>query len=133
LSRFNPMLGNWLGMVWALGVGASLLVLVVGIALWPRLAIIRRDPASREYQRFCRRLARCRIPRGAAEAPEDYARRAIALRPDLGNDIKRITRLYLAARYGPEGGTTPRDLRDAVAAFRPARRPAAKLEPSQPT
>ncbi|MDD5388763.1 MAG: DUF3488 and transglutaminase-like domain-containing protein [Gallionellaceae bacterium] len=133
LSRFNPMLGNWLGMVWALGLGASLLVLVVGISLWPRLAIIRRDPASREYQRFCRALARCRIPRGAAEAPEDYARRAAALRPDLGNDIKRITRLYLIARYGPEGGATPRDLRDAVAAFRPARRPAAKLESSQPT
>ncbi|MDP2431843.1 MAG: DUF3488 and DUF4129 domain-containing transglutaminase family protein [Pseudomonadota bacterium] len=126
LSRFNPMLGNWLGMVWALGLGASLLVLVVGIALWPRLAIIRSDPASREYQRFCRALARCRVPRGAAEAPEDYARRAVALRPDLGNEIKRITRLYLAARYGPEGGDTLRDLQAGVRAFRPARRPAAK-------
>jgi len=140
LSRLNPMLANWLGMVWALGLGASLLILVVAVSLLPRLAIVRRDPASREYQRFCRALARCGIPRGAAEAPEDYARRTLALRPDLGNDIKRITRLYLASRYGPGGyrrvGASStdllRELHTVVAAFRPARQPPAKLKASQP-
>ncbi len=123
LSQLNPLLAHWQSMVWALGMGALLILLALSAALWPRLASIRRDPASREYQRFCRALARCGIPRGVAEAPEDYARRAVALRPDLSNGIKRITRLYLAARYGPEGGDTLRDLRSAVAAFRPARRP----------
>ena len=133
LASLNPLLANWQGMVWALGVGASLLVLGVAAALWPRLAVIRCDPASRAYQRFCRALARCGIARSAAEAPEDYARRAVSLRPDLGNEIRRITRLYLASRYGPESGDSPRDLKNAVAGFRPTRRSPAKLRASPPT
>jgi transglutaminase-like putative cysteine protease len=121
LARLNPLLANWQGMVWALGVGAALLVLAVAVALWPRLAVTRRDPASREYQRFCRALARHGIPRGAAEAPEEYARRAVARRPDLGIKIRHITRLYLACRYGTEGNEALRDLRAAVRTFRPGR------------
>jgi len=141
LARLNPLLADWRSRVWALGLGATLLVVGVAAALWPRQAVIQSDPASREYQRFCRALARLGLPRGAAEAAEDYARRAQARRPDLGNEIKRITRLYLASRYGPAGyqrgaaaaDDALRDLKNAVAAFRPGRRPAAKLGVSEPT
>lgn len=130
LSSLNPLLAHWQSMVWALAMGATLIVLVIAAALWPRLGGGRRDPASREYHRFCRALGRRGIPRGAAEAPEDYARRAIGMRPDLGNEIRNITRLYLASRYGPEHTDGQRQLRAAVAAFRPR---AATLKTAQPT
>jgi hypothetical protein len=130
LASLNPLLAHWQSMVWALGMGATLIVLGLAAALWPRLGGGRRDPASREYHRFCRALGRCGISRGLAEAPEDYARRAIDLRPDLGNEISNITRLYLASRYGPVNADDPQQLRAAVAAFRPR---AAKLKAAQPT
>lgn len=126
LSRFNPFLGDWRGMVWALGIGASLLIFLAAALLWPRMAEIQRDPASRAWQRFCRRLTRCGIEREAGyagESAEAYAVRAINRRPDLGNEIRCITRLYLACRYGPEDGDKLKELRAAVAAFRPLHRP----------
>ncbi len=137
LASINPLLAHWQSMVWALGMGGLLIVLGISAALWPRLASVCRDPASREYLRFCRALARCGLPRGAAEAPEDYARRVLSRRPDLGNEIKRVTRLYLAARYGPGDDATQRELRaavaSAVASTRPGHRPPAKLDASPPT
>ncbi len=123
LSAFNPLLAHWQSMVWALGMGALLIVLLLSASLLPRLARVHHDAASRDYLRFCRSLARLGLPRGAAEAPEDYARRAGDWRPDLGRAIDNITRLYLASRYGPGDDETLRRLRAAVAAFRPRRRP----------
>jgi hypothetical protein len=133
LARLNPFLAEWQGMVWALGGGAVILVLTALALLWPRLARVRRDPASRAYLRFCGRLARRGIARAAAEAPLDYAGRASRLRPELAEEIQRITRLYLASRYGQAGDVALRELRVAVAAFRPRRRSTAKLTPPQPT
>ena len=133
LAGLSPLLANWQGMVWALVVGAVLLVVAAAVILWPRLAVIRSDPASREYQRFCRALARHGIPRGASEAPEDYARRAVAQCPDLAINIRHITRAYLACRYGTEGNDALRDLQAAVRAFRPRRHPAAKLKAAKST
>lgn len=130
LSSLNPLLAHWQSMIWALAMGATLLVLAIAASLWPRHANAHRDPASREYRRFRQALARRGIPPGPAEAPEDYARRASGLRPELGNEIKRITRLYLECRYGPAAPANLRELRAAVAAFRPR---AATLKSSTPT
>lgn len=130
LSTLNPLLAHWQSMVWALGMGALLIVLALSASLLPRLARAQRDPASREYLRYCRTLARLGLPRGAAEAPEDYARRVGESRPDLVREVDGITRLYLRCRYGPDDDETRRRLRAAVAAFRPSRRPADKLAAS---
>ncbi len=117
LAHLTPLMARWQGMAWALGLGATALLLVVGVAILPRKT--RRDPASRECQRFCRALAHRGIVRGAAEAPEDYARRAAGGLPDLDREIHQITRLYLACRYGPGGEDDLRALRRAIAGLPP--------------
>ena len=120
LARLNPLLAHWQGMVSALAIAAALVLLALAAALLPQWQRQRRDPASRAYQRFCRALGRRGIPCGAAETAEDFGRRAAALRPDLEAEIRHITRLYLAQRYGP--GTTGglRELQTCVSRFRPA-------------
>lgn len=120
LASLSPLLAHWQSMVWALGMGAVLVIAILSAALWPRLAKNRPDAASRDYQRFCRSLARVGIARGPAEAPEDFAQRASIQRPDLIKPIQIITRLYLKSRYGPGGAAALRRLHAAVVAFRPA-------------
>ncbi len=127
LARLSPLMARWQGMAWALGLGATVLLLVVCVAILPRTA--RHDPASREYLRFCRTLAHRGIARGAAEAPEDYARRATGWLPDLGRDIQYITRLYLTCRYGPGGEDDLSALRRAITGFPPRLR---RRNPTQP-
>jgi transglutaminase-like putative cysteine protease len=129
LERLNPMLASWQGMVWALAVGGSILVLLAAFALLPRLARGRMDPVRRDYERYRRALARVGIVSGQAEAPEDLAHRAQALNPSLGVQAKHITRLYLAARYGPDGADAAAELARVVREFRPRRQSAATLEP----
>lgn len=113
LQRLSPYLGDWRGMATALAVAAAVMLLAAALFLLPKRP--RRDVATRLYQRYCRRLG---LPRGAAEAPEDHARRAAAHFPSDAAAIQSITRLYLACRYGPADATAQKQLRAAVAAFR---------------
>lgn len=85
--------------------------------LWPTRAA-RLDPASRLYRRFCRKLARKELIRGAQEGPQNFARRAVQALPQVSSDIEQITRLYLAVRYGDHTGSM-RELRERITRFQP--------------
>ena len=83
------------------------------------------DRARRCYLRFCRRLAAAGGPRLAAgEGPLDFAQRAVDALPKAADEIRRVTNLYVALRYGRPGSQGVTDLagqfEKAVAAFRPS-------------
>ncbi len=59
------------------------------------------DPAARAWQRFCARLARRGVKRGAHEGPLDFTERAVAQRPEWAAAIREIGGLYARLRYGP--------------------------------
>lgn len=104
-----------LAMVLSACIAASLLLTA---ALWARRPPL--EPAVRYYQTFCRRLARRGIPRSPAEGPLRFAARAAALRPELASQVRLITQLYTALRYGahPQPQWLNR-LRQQVHGFRP--------------
>ncbi|MDP1897895.1 MAG: DUF4129 domain-containing protein, partial [Sulfurimicrobium sp.] len=81
----------------------------------PRRAI---DPALAAYQKFCAKLARQGIARAPGEGPVDFAARASRSRPELANQINRITRLYLTLRYGQRHPAWLPRLRKAIRRFR---------------
>lgn len=102
--------------------GASLLACIIVIMLAVALWLIRRRPAAdplvRAYARFCKKVARLGIKRRPAEGPSAYAERVCGLHPGLSGSVRRITDLYVDIRYAEAGGDV-RDLRKAVATFRP--------------
>ena len=127
LARLNPFLATWQGMAWGLAAAGSALLLLMAVLVMPRLAKRKTDPASRLYARFCQRLSRRGIVRGVAEGPADFAARAAALRPDLAEPIRHITRLYLALRYGQAEADGLAEFKRVVDEFRPKRiRPASE-------
>ena len=76
------------------------------------------DPARRQYDRFCRKLAHAGLARAPHEGPQAFADRCSRRRPPLAAAVGEITRLYLAVRYSPAG--TPgvgQELRRRVAGF----------------
>lgn len=78
-----------------------------------------RDAVQELYERYCRKLARAGIVRGAAEGPLALAERARARRPDLAPAIDRITAHYVALRYGRPARGELRALARQVRRFRP--------------
>jgi transglutaminase-like putative cysteine protease len=99
---------DWQDLALVLGLGLAVaLALLSGWLAWefrPRPA----DPATANYRRFVRRLARRGVERAPHEAPRDFAARVRRLRPDLGPAASAITELYLRLRYMPVHGA--RDL-----------------------
>ena len=59
------------------------------------------DPVARAWQRFCTRLARQGLKRGAHEGPLDFTERAVAQKPEQAGLIREIGELYTRLRYGP--------------------------------
>ncbi len=100
---------------------------VLGAALYMVLEWRGRPPApapaSRLYDRFCRRLAKRKLTRAPEEAPRDFARRVGERLPALAAQAREITELYLALRYLPpdQAQGTLADLRREVSAFRVGR------------
>jgi transglutaminase-like putative cysteine protease len=119
LARLNPFLATWQGMVWGLAVAVGAALLFASLWLIPRLVRVQLDPTSRLYARFCRRLQKRGITRGSAEGPEDFARRAAALRPDLAASIEQISQLYLELRYGRAQADQLARLQQMINAFKP--------------
>jgi hypothetical protein len=81
------------------------------------------DPAARQFDRFCRRLARFAVQqRSPHEGPAEYGKRAQRALPAAARDIEAIVNAYLRARYEPDGDRAALvELRRRVTAFRPAR------------
>ena len=113
---------NWLQLALVLGgLVAALMALYWLYLLWdqrpPKL-----PPVSRDYARFCARLAKLGLPRAAYEGPLDYAQRVAAARADLAGAVHEITDRYVELRYEDEGDAAA--FRQMVRGFRPSRKPA---------
>jgi transglutaminase-like putative cysteine protease len=121
LSHLGFSEANWQTLSVVLVVFAGMAVLIgAGLALRD-LRGVRRDPAKLAYDRFCGKLARRGVPRGAAEGPRVFAVRAAQQRPDLAAAINDITTLYVGLRYAGESGTaeTLQQLERRIRAFKP--------------
>jgi protein-glutamine gamma-glutamyltransferase len=120
LERFG--IRDWYQMTLALTIFVvSFLAILGGILLWQARPQLANDPALREWERFCRTLARHKLARHAYEGPCDYAQRACLERPDLAADVARISGLYIRLRYigSDNDAETLRQLKDSVRSFKP--------------
>lgn len=104
-----------------IGLMLAAATLATGSIVW---ALIRQprppDLWARGYALYCRRLAAVGLARSPAEGPSDFGERVTRTRPDLAEQVARITSLYVRNRYGPE--CDPDDavrFRRAVRGFRP--------------
>jgi transglutaminase-like putative cysteine protease len=122
LAGLNPMLATLRGMISLLVIMATATLLLLSLRLLGQRRS-RGDRTVRAYARFCARLGRLGLPRAPAEGAEAFGRRAAQARPDLAEEIDRITRLYVDLRYGMADPAATRPLEAAVRGFRPARRP----------
>ena len=66
---------------------------------WSTLRRTSRDPASKLYARFCKKMARAGIKHHDWEGAEEYSQRILQQRPELIRPVKRITWLYNRLRY----------------------------------
>lgn len=107
---------RWANMIAVMALGV-VLVLAVTAAVW-RFTRKNEDPVVAAYRRYCAKLDRFGYPRRPAEGPVDYARRLLEARPDLAAPVNRITRLYVALRYGRAAPAGVALLRKHVASFR---------------
>jgi len=105
-KQFLQRLG--LGQLSATGIGlvlvgsmVALLLLVAGWMFWRRSPA---DPVVVLYERYCGRLAKRGLVRGAAEGPLDFCRRVATVRPADAGQAKLITSLYVALRYQSGAG-----------------------------
>jgi transglutaminase-like putative cysteine protease len=102
----------WLGGLLALCGGAAALL------FWPRRKT-PPDPAVMVYNRFLKKLARRGVVKKIGEGPLDFAKRAAAEQPEVGEAIGRITAVFLGIRYGKRAETADvKQLRRLVRAFR---------------
>ena len=92
---------TWQYLGWLLGGTGLILGGFALVSFAPRTWLVR-DPASRAYLRFCRKLAARGVERQAHEGPQDFAHRASTALPELASQIDAITADYLAVRYGSE-------------------------------
>ena len=109
LERLGMKTPSWQDMVIAMTIGAGLVSLVV--TGWLLKARREHDPVQRAWERFCRRLARAGMARGAAEGPLDFAHRvttemrqshpASAALAQILPNVKAIADTYAKLRYGP--------------------------------
>jgi len=99
LQRFGiASLASSSFVLWFLGSLAGFSTLLSQWLLWemrPR----RREAASVQYEKFCKKLARAGVERHPAEGPMDFAARAALQLPAEAGQIAQITTLYIALRY----------------------------------
>ncbi|MDX1497077.1 MAG: DUF3488 and transglutaminase-like domain-containing protein [Salinisphaeraceae bacterium] len=120
LGKFG--LADWGRMILALTILSTLFLAILGMAfvLQSRKKPLL-DPVQREWQQFCKKMARQGVPRQAFEGPEDYMQRLIPRFPQQKEHIQLIVRNYMRLRYGKavdEKGL--RLLRKRVRQFKPA-------------
>ncbi|KZX60160.1 transglutaminase [Halioglobus sp. HI00S01] len=106
-DRQYQLLSNWFGEFSAqkfalvlLGAGVLVFAPVVITLMLQRKTVQQRE-MDRLYLKFCERLARMGVERGAGEGPDQYARRASAQLPRLAEQIGEVNRVYQALAYAP--------------------------------
>ncbi|RLA54715.1 MAG: DUF3488 domain-containing protein [Gammaproteobacteria bacterium] len=119
------LLTRILGSIEPLRIGLFLLV-AGGIAMLPMVVMlywgrekIYRDDLDQFFLQFCRRMEHVGIKRHSGEGPRDYAMRIALLKPELGDEVGKLSSLYELQRY--QGRTLSASaLRSKLRRFRPA-------------
>ena len=120
-SKVGLEYGNWLQLAMVLaGLVAGLMGLYWLYLIWDRRPP-PLPPVSRDYARFCSRLARLGLPRAGHEGPRDYADRVVTARSDLRDAVLEITDRYVELRYDDSGDL--RDFNHLVKRFKPRKAP----------
>lgn len=93
---------------------------VIGVtAAWLLWRVRRKDPVQAAWLTFCAKLGRKGFARLPSEGPLDYARRIGHALPDKARDVRDISGLYTALRYGRDHAADDiARLRRQVSAFR---------------
>jgi len=80
----------------------------------------KTDPALLIYARFCAKLGRKGLIKGASEGAKDFAERARTQLPQHASEIDRITEVFISLRYGRQTAQSDiRQLKRWVASFKP--------------
>jgi len=109
LTRMGMKEITWQNMAFTMMGGVALLVGLFTLLMLRKLAGRNTDEAQRLYLKFCRKLAKRGIVRGAHEGPQDFAARAAQIKPQLAPAIADITARYVALRYGNRPDTHASD------------------------
>ena len=125
-SRFLTFLGLranvWSILPTVIGIvlGAFLLSMLILAGILYRSREQKQDQSLVLYRRFLQKLGKIGIRPSGHEGPQDVAQQVIELRPDLQDDVDKITNLYIAQRFQPQSESQGlRKLRQAVRSFRP--------------
>ncbi len=98
LQSLGLDINDWHKLAWVFVVLVGGLFLVItAFVLIPRHKQI--DPVLKNYQRFCRKLARRGLLKSDNETASAFAQRVKTCRPDLSKKIDLITQLYSHLRY----------------------------------
>lgn len=110
------------------------LIIILSVLLLPCLIFItfsilkqarqHKDVASKQYQVFLSKLARCGIHHNASEGPLTFSRRACRQRYDLSDTIREITSTYIDVRYQSMSAKL-KLLEQQIKNFNPSRHPIA--------
>lgn len=103
LSWLGMQRPSWQNMAMLLFWSVAAVVLATG--LWLVFRMRRESGAQRAWLRFCAKLRRAGLERGASEGPLHYARRAAGRLPERADSIRAIADLYVELRYGPAAGS----------------------------
>ncbi len=97
----------------------GLLIGIFALLMLRHLYARRTDEAQRLFLKFCRKLAKAGVVRGAHEGPRDFGARAALLLPRHGAAILDITGRYVALRYEQAAPAEALNgLRRTIAAFK---------------
>ncbi|MDE2310641.1 MAG: DUF3488 domain-containing protein [Betaproteobacteria bacterium] len=119
LTRLGMEAITWQKLALNMLAGVALLVGLFALLMLHRLTVRNTDAVQALYLKFCRKLEKAGVVRAAHEGPQDFAARAMLLKPQCADAIRDITARYVALRYSgrADSGALPA-LRHAVAVFR---------------
>ncbi|MGZ8211658.1 MAG: transglutaminase TgpA family protein [Burkholderiales bacterium] len=134
LTRFGLDDTTWRTLAALLLVATAAVTLALGLFTLQRVRVRVRDPITRAYMVFCRKLHSAGLPRYASEGPLMYAERMARARPDLEPFVRRFLALYTRLRYGAEAPAAElQELQALARDFNPwAAQPRARRERVRP-
>ena len=112
LGQVTPM-----RLVLLLLAAGGLTFLLVGISVWRGRDRVTRDPVTRLFLRFCRRLKQVGLTRQSGEGALAFGARVCETRPDLAVEVNAITNEFSRITYAGEGDV--KKLRTLIQRFRP--------------
>lgn len=94
-------------------------LMAAAVIIWLRRPAAHPEPAVREWQKLCRRLARSGMVRQPGEGAGTFAQRVAADFPAAAPAILSISAIYNELRFGPQGSRRLKELRAAIRQFTP--------------